>query len=186
MVVTHHYRDFIVTTRSHDNDVDGSILASFMYSGASPGWKAGGPHFCTEHFKSVEAAHAGAFRTACALIDALIDEIKLPAASSRGYATDGDVEVWYSKRLGLAVDAIGPSIEIQDAFAAFFASEGGPVRAAVFSKFDITTRTITAYFSSAAASLARRFGALPCPKPPRAGLLLLAGDDRCWGELFPE
>ncbi|HVY05672.1 MAG TPA: hypothetical protein VHB46_06810 [Burkholderiales bacterium] len=185
MVVTHGYRDFIITTRSYQIDEEGSVLASFMYSGPGDAWKVGGPHFCTEHFETTAAAHAGAFRTACILIDALINHTEVPASASKDYANEGDVEVWYARKLGTSAEAVAPTIEIQEAFTGFFAREGFPVRAAVFSKFDAATKIITAYFSAAAALLAKQFEAVPCAKPHREGLVLLAGDDRCWEELFP-
>ena len=38
----------------------------------------------------------------------------------------------------------------------------------------------------AAVEVARIFAAEPCAKPAKDGLGLLAGDQRCWAELFPE
>ncbi len=45
---------------------------------------------------------------------------------------------------------------------------------------------VIAYFSPAAASVAKAFDAEPCLKPERTGLGLLAGDQNCWSVLFPE
>jgi len=45
---------------------------------------------------------------------------------------------------------------------------------------------VIAYFSPAAVNLAKAFEAQPCAKPLRAGLGLLAGDERSWSVLFDE
>jgi len=44
---------------------------------------------------------------------------------------------------------------------------------------------IIAYFSPAAADVAKVFDADPCGKPEMAGLALLAGNPDCWKVLFP-
>ena len=45
---------------------------------------------------------------------------------------------------------------------------------------------MVAYFSPAAAEVARAVGAEPCEMPVRSGLGLLAGDERAWEALFAE
>ncbi len=45
---------------------------------------------------------------------------------------------------------------------------------------------VIAYFSPAAADIAKAFDAEPCEKPARAGLGLLIGDESSWSVLFPE
>ncbi len=96
---------------------------------------------------------------------------------------------WYSLSPGDGMMAGGPTVEIEDAFQRSFAAAGRPPEMAVFTRPESDGRLhceVFAYFSPAAAALAESFDAEPCAKPARAGLGLLAGDERVWVILFPE
>ena len=96
---------------------------------------------------------------------------------------------WYSKSLGDGIVSTLPSAQIEKAFLKLAAASGNPADMAVFTRYDSDGRLqceVTAYFSPAAAAVARMFAAEPCAKPARTGLDLLAGDQRCWSALFPE
>ena len=84
------------------------------------------------------------------------------------------MDTWYSLALGDALTAHVVLEEIRDAFA------GQPARAgaSVFARQASGPLhcEVTAYFSPAAADLARRFGATPCAAPGRRGFELLAGE----------
>jgi hypothetical protein len=96
---------------------------------------------------------------------------------------------WYSLSLGDGMMAGTMAAEIEESFLNRF-SEGGETAAmAVFSRPESEGRLyceVIAYFSPAAANVAREFDAQPCEKPERIGLDLLAGDPACWQILFPE
>ena len=95
---------------------------------------------------------------------------------------------WYSVSLGDGMMAGTPSAEIEEKFLEEFSAAGRPLEMAVFTRPESEGRLyceVIAYFSPAAANLARKFDALPCEKPARFGLGLLAGDERCWSLLFP-
>jgi len=99
------------------------------------------------------------------------------------------MEYWYSKELGDGMMASMPTDEIQEAFLRSFVAAGKPLTMAVFTRFESEGRLhcdVTAYFSPAAAEIAKAFDAQPCGKPSRAGLGLLAGDELSWSVLFPE
>ena len=96
---------------------------------------------------------------------------------------------WYSKPLGDGIVSTLPCAQIDKAFRELSAASGNPADMAVFTRYDSEGRLqceVTAYFSPAATAVARMFAAEPCAKPARAGLDLLAGDQRCWSALFPE
>jgi len=96
---------------------------------------------------------------------------------------------WYSKVLGDGMVAHLPSGQIEEAFRKLFTASGNPADMAVFTRYDSEGHLhceVTAYFSPAAAEVARTFAAEPCARPVRDGLGLLAGDQRCWAALFPE
>ena len=96
---------------------------------------------------------------------------------------------WFWKSLGDGLTASEPAAEIEAAFQPLFAQAGNPADMAVFTRYESEGRLqceVTAYFSPAAAGLARKVGAQPCMRPARAGLGLLAGDARCWPVLFPD
>ena len=99
------------------------------------------------------------------------------------------METWYSKVLGDAIMASMPSDEIEAAFQPLFIAAGKPLNMAVFTRQESEGRLhceVTAYFSPAAAHVAKAFDAQPCEKPSRVGLDLLAGDKLSWSVLFPE
>lgn len=82
-----------------------------------------------------------------------------------------------------------PSTEIEAAFRPLFAAAGRRPDMAVFTRPESEGRLhceIIVYFSPAVKKLAEAFDAEPCDKPERAGLGLLAGDERAWSVLFPE
>ena len=94
---------------------------------------------------------------------------------------------WYSVSLGDGITAATPSAEIEERFRSVFAAAGKPSDMAVFTRPESEGRLyceIIAYFSPAAAGLAKEFEARPCAKPARAGLNLLAGDENSWSVLF--
>jgi hypothetical protein len=98
-------------------------------------------------------------------------------------------QTWYSLPLGDGIMEAGASEEIRTAFEPVFDSLRRPPGMAVFKRFDPQNRLqceVTAFFSPLAAQLAETLGAVPCRKPQRAGLILLAGEESCWTELFPE
>lgn len=99
------------------------------------------------------------------------------------------MENWYSLSLGDGIMAGIPTAEIEDAFLRAFAAAGKPPEMAVFTRPESEGRLhceVFAYFSPAARAVAAEFDAEPCGKPARAGLGLLAGDERSWSLLFPE
>jgi len=96
---------------------------------------------------------------------------------------------WYSRELGDGIMADMPSEEIEKAFQQFFLATGRPLHMAVFTRLESEGRLhceVIAYFSPAAQEVAKAFEAQPCERPARAGLGLLAGDQRSWSVLFPE
>ncbi len=92
---------------------------------------------------------------------------------------------WFCKNLGHGEQAYGPITKVHDAFFALSLTGTDSMAVAVFSRDDVGSDTTIIYFSPEAASLAHIVEAAPCTKPIRQGLSLLAGDDRCWGVLFP-
>lgn len=99
------------------------------------------------------------------------------------------MENWYSLSLGDGIMAGTPTVEIEETFQQLFTAAGKPPEMAVFTRPESEGRLhceVFAYFSPAAAAVAKAFDAEPCVKPVRAGLGLLAGDERSWAVLFPE
>lgn len=98
------------------------------------------------------------------------------------------MQTWFWKKLGDGMMASQPVKHIQDAFQKLSETAGEPDEMAVFTRRDLTGLhcELHAYFSPAASEIARTFGAQPCERPPRRGLELLAGDQRCWALLFPD
>lgn len=110
------------------------------------------------------------------------------AGKSLGHEEEGS-HTWYSVSLGDGMTASLPSAEIEALFQRSFASAGEAHDRAVFTRSESEGRLhceVIAYFSPAAVDLAKVFDAQPCNKPLRAGLSLLAGDERSWSVLFPE
>jgi hypothetical protein len=96
---------------------------------------------------------------------------------------------WYSVSLGDGMLAPMPTSQIEEAFLQLFTAAGGPPEMAVFTRPESEGRLhceVIAYFSPAAREVAGAFDAEPCAKPARAGLGLLAGDERAWSVFFPE
>jgi len=96
---------------------------------------------------------------------------------------------WYSLSLGDGIMASTSTAEIEEAFLQLFAAAGKPPEMAVFTRPESEGRLhceVFAYFSPAAIAVAEVFDAEPCEKPARAGLGLLAGDERSWSVLFPK
>lgn len=79
-----------------------------------------------------------------------------------------------------------PAEEIRQLFQPLFESVGSPAEMAVFTRNEeggLHCEWI-AYFSPAAAEVAKAVEASPCAKPDRDGLNLLAGRNGCWKTLF--
>ena len=96
---------------------------------------------------------------------------------------------WYSIGLGDGMLAVEPSQEIQELFSEAYSAKGMPPEIAVFTRYESEGRLhceVVAYFSPAAAEIAKALDAEPCEKPVRAGLGLLVGDERAWSSLFGE
>jgi hypothetical protein len=99
------------------------------------------------------------------------------------------METWFSLSLGDGMMAGSPATEIEEFFQKRFAAAGEPPGMAVFTRPESENRLyceVIAYFSPAAAEVARAFDAESCSKPERFGLSLLAGNADCWQVLFPE
>ena len=96
------------------------------------------------------------------------------------------MEYWHSKFLGDGMWADIPSEEIKQLFKPLFESAGKPAEMAVFTRHEEGSLHCewVAYFSPAAAEVAKMIEASPCGKPIREGLNLLAGSEDCWSELF--
>lgn len=98
------------------------------------------------------------------------------------------MDTWYSKALGDGMMAATPSDEIERAFLQQFNAAGKPLTMAVFTRLESEGRLhceVIGYFSPAAKGVAEVFDAQACDKPSRAGLGLLAGDERSLSLLFP-
>lgn len=96
---------------------------------------------------------------------------------------------WYSLSLGDGMTSGLPATEIEEAFGRLFTADAPAPEVAVFTRPESEGRLhceVIAYFSPAAAQIAKMFGAEPCEKPARAGLGLLAGDETSWSVLFPK
>ena len=96
---------------------------------------------------------------------------------------------WFSKNLGDAMLAPEPLARIEELFASEYARAGSPGHMAVFIRHESEGRLhceLRAYFSPAAAGIARAVDADPCARPSLDGLSLLAGAQESWLGLFPE
>ena len=99
------------------------------------------------------------------------------------------MKAWYSKPLGDGMMAAIPAAEIENMFFPIFESAGRPVDMAIFTRYESEGRLhceVIAYFSPAAAEIAKAFNADLGEKPLRAELGLLAGDKQVWSVFFPE
>ena len=86
---------------------------------------------------------------------------------------------WHSLPLGDALTAHLALARIRDSFETHYPLADRPAGAAVYVRHESTGGLhceVTAFFSPAAASLAREFDATPCNAPPAGGLEPLAGD----------
>lgn len=98
------------------------------------------------------------------------------------------MSTWFSLSLGDALVAWEPLGRIEKLFAIADASADDAGERAVFTRYDSEGRLhceVTAYFSPAAADVARQVDATPCERPSRDGLSLLAGAEESWSKLFP-
>jgi len=96
---------------------------------------------------------------------------------------------WFSKTLGDGMMAYESIQQIEEVFEPLYEAAGEPLDMAVFTRHDSEGRLhceVTAYFSPAAAKVARIFDAEPCERPLHRGLDLIAGDPHCWSVIFPE
>lgn len=93
---------------------------------------------------------------------------------------------WHSKSLGDGISAAIYTVEIERVFQTMFEAVGQPVEMAVFTRREEGSLhcEVLAYFSPAAADIARAFSAQPCEQPARQGLELLAGSPECWRVIF--
>jgi hypothetical protein len=94
---------------------------------------------------------------------------------------------WFCKALGDGLTAYEPFAQIEQAFVPVHAAAGKPADMAVFTRYESEGRLqceVTAFFSPAAADVARQVGATPCARPPRDHLTLLVGDSKSWDALF--
>jgi hypothetical protein len=91
------------------------------------------------------------------------------------------MQYWHSKSLGDGMWAHIPSDEIRQLFQPLFEAAGKPAEMAVFTRHETGNLHCewTAYFSPAAADIAKAVEANLCTRPARAGLNLLAGSDEC-------
>jgi hypothetical protein len=96
------------------------------------------------------------------------------------------IDDWYSKSLGDGMWADILSDEIKRFFQSLYESAGRPAEMAVFTRHEEGDLHCewTAYFSPAALEVAKAVKTIPCEKPIREGLNLLAGSDNCWSALF--
>jgi hypothetical protein len=96
---------------------------------------------------------------------------------------------WFGKSLGdalLAGESLG---RIEERFRAESEQAGGPPDMAVFVRYESEGRLhceVRAYFSPAAAPVARAVDAAPCNRPAPEGLELLAGAPEAWRTLFAD
>ncbi|HRJ76521.1 MAG TPA: hypothetical protein PLX90_11010 [Anaerolineales bacterium] len=96
---------------------------------------------------------------------------------------------WHALDLGDAIMAHEPMEQICKAFEEFVSQNSISPDFAIFTRNDSEGRLhcqVTAYFSPAAIQIAKLFNAVPCAKPSRDNLDLLAGRENCWKVLFPE
>ena len=99
--------------------------------------------------------------------------------------------MWYGLFAGSGINAEAPSMKAISAFLPAFLYAGQPLDMAIFTEEadpdSSGVRDVTLYFSpSAAQVMCKHFpDAAPCEKPSKVNLVLLAGDRRCFGLLFP-
>ena len=94
---------------------------------------------------------------------------------------------WFSKSLGDGVLAQEPLDRVEASFLLAFAKADRPVEMAAFFRHASEGRLhceVTVYLSPASEVVARQIGAMPCARPARAGLGLLAGSEDAWDVLW--
>lgn len=94
--------------------------------------------------------------------------------------------MWHRVSLGDGLSAPIYADEIRHSFQPLFEQAGCPADMAVFTRSEqgAVHCEVIAYFSPAAAQVARAFSARVCDPPGRQGLDLLAGSSDCWQALF--
>lgn len=107
-------------------------------------------------------------------IDLLINMLLLPA-------TNGGHMDWYSITFN-NVDE--PRQKIEFVFLKYFTTSCSQEGMGVFAKHVQQYNATTFYFTPAAASIGKLFGAARCERPSMNNITLLLGPDTCW-ELFP-
>lgn len=103
--------------------------------------------------------------------------------------SEKEFDTWYALNRGDGIMAGLPSAEIEEKFQQPFMKSGKRPDMAIFTRAESEGRLhceVMAYFSPAAGEVTKAFDAQPCVKPARAGLGLLAGDERSWSVLFPD
>lgn len=96
---------------------------------------------------------------------------------------------WFTKDLGDGLTASEPLDQIEERFRVEYLRAGRPTEMAVFISHQSAGRLhceVFAYFSPAAATLARALDAVPCGRPSPEILRLFAGAEDAWPALFPE
>lgn len=96
---------------------------------------------------------------------------------------------WFTLDLGDGLTASEPLDRIEDLFRIEYLRAGRPTEMAVFISHQSEGRLhceVFAYFSPAAAALAKALDAVPCERPSPEVLRLFAGAGDAWLALFPE
>jgi hypothetical protein len=96
---------------------------------------------------------------------------------------------WFSKSLGDPLLAGEPLSRLEALFRSEPAEGGDSREMAIFVRQESEGRLhceVRAYFSPAAAAVAKRVDADPCDRPFPEGLSLLAGPPESWRALFPD
>jgi hypothetical protein len=95
---------------------------------------------------------------------------------------------WFHRNLGDAMVAFEPLARIEALYRAGHDAGRDPDDVAVFIRYESEGRLhceVEAYFSPAAAAIAREMGASPCGRPAKGGLSLHVGAADAWTTLFP-
>ena len=95
---------------------------------------------------------------------------------------------WFHRNLGDAMVAFEPLARIEALYRAAHDAGRSPDDVAVFIRFESEGRLhceVEAYFSPAAAAIAREMEASPCERPATGGLSLHVGATDAWTTLFP-
>ncbi len=96
---------------------------------------------------------------------------------------------WFAKSLGDPLLAGELLSRLEALLDSARATAGDPGMMAVFVRHESEGRLhcdVRAYFSPAAAAVARAVDARPCDRPSPDGLTLLSGAPEAWRALFPE